>query len=47
MIHTHKHESLDTPPNKSFFGKKKSGDVGIAPGKRISLRTEYIDQLDI
>ena len=47
MIHTHKHESLDAPPNKPFFGKKKSGDsVGVSPGKRISLRSECINQLD-
>ena len=46
MIHTHNHESLDTPPNKSFFGKKRSGDVGISPGKRISLLTKCMDQLD-
>ena len=47
MIHTHKHESLDTPSNESFFGKKKTGDaVGVSPGKRISLRSECMNQLD-
>ena len=47
MIHANKHESLDTPPNKSFFGKKKSNEtVTISPGKRISLRSECINQLD-
>ena len=46
-IHTHKHESLDVPPNKPFFGKKKSGDsIGISPGKRINLRSECINKLD-
>ena len=44
MIHTNKHESLETPPNKPFFGKKES--VGVSPVKRISLRSECIDQLD-
>ena len=24
MINTHKHESLDSPPKKSFLGKKRS-----------------------
>ena len=46
MIHTNKHESLDTPPNKSFFGKKASDPVGVSPSKRISLRSECINQLD-
>ena len=47
MIHTHKHESLDNPPNKSFFGKKNPSSAGgVSPGKRISLRSECINQLD-
>ena len=47
MINTHKHESLDSPPKKSFLGKKRSGDTpGVSPGKRITLRSECIDQLD-
>ena len=47
MINTHKHESLDSPPKKSFFGKKRSADApGVSPGKRITLRSECIDQLD-
>ena len=47
MIHTHKHDSLDVPPNKPFFGKKKSTDaVAVSPGKRINLRSECITQLD-
>ena len=40
MIHTHKHETLDTPPSKSFFAKKTGDVVGVSPGKRISLRSE-------
>ncbi len=47
MIHTHKHDSLDVPPNKPFFGKKKSADpIAVSPGKRINLRSECITQLD-
>ena len=49
MIHTHKHESLDNPPNKSFFGKRNPSGAGtssVSPGKRISLRSECINQLD-
>ena len=43
MIHTHKHESMEEPPNKSFFGKKKPSDATsagscVSPAKRISLR---------
>jgi hypothetical protein len=44
MLHTNKHHSLETAPNKPFFGKKEP--VGVSPSKRISLRTECIDQLD-
>ena len=47
MINTHKHESLDSPPKKSFFWKERSADApGVSPGKRITLRSECIDQLD-
>ena len=47
MVNTHKHESLDSPPKKSFFGKKTSADAsGVSPGKRITLHSECIDQLD-
>ena len=49
MIHTHKHDSMEEPPNKSFFGKKKPSDANassVSPGKRISLRSECINQLD-
>ena len=47
MVNTHKHESLDSPPKRSFFRKKRSADApGISPGKRITLYSECIDQLD-
>ena len=47
MVHSNKHESLDVPPNKPFFGKKAQNDsVGVSPGKKISLRSECINQLD-
>ena len=47
MIQCGKHESQDTPPEKYFFGKKKKAEgVGVSPGKRISLRSECISQLD-
>ena len=51
MIHTHKHDSMEEPPNKSFFGKKKPSNAAsaggcVSPGKRISLRSECINQLD-
>ena len=49
MIHTHKHESMEEPPNKSFFGKKKPSDAAsncVSPGKKISLCSECINQLD-
>ena len=40
-------DSLYMPPNKPFFGKNKNGDtVSVSPGKRISLRSECINQLD-
>ena len=44
MVNTH--ESLDSPPKKSFSGKKRSADApGVSLGKRITLRSECIDQL--
>ena len=46
MIHTHKHESMETPSNKPFFGKKKADSVAVSPGKRINLRSACISQLD-
>lgn len=49
MIQLKKHSSLEKPPNKPFFHCAKSaesGPVGISPSKRITLRSECIDQLD-
>lgn len=46
MVNTQKHDSLDVPPNKPFFGKSRKEFVGVSPGKRISLRSECINQLD-
>ena len=51
MIHTKKHDSLDTPPSKPFFGKKKTAGASgsgssLSPTKRISLRSECMSQLD-
>ena len=31
MINTHKHDSLDSPPKKSFFGKRCSDAPGVSP----------------
>ena len=46
MIHTNKYDSFDIAPDKPFFGKKRRDSVGVSPGKRISLRSECINQLD-
>ena len=49
MINTRKHESMDIPPDKPFFGKKRKSDItsiGVSPGERVSLRSECINQLD-
>lgn len=46
MVNTQKHDSLDNPPDKPFFRKKTKDGVGVSPGKRISLRSECINQLD-
>ena len=45
MIQCKKHDSYDLPPKKKFFGKTKP-DAGASPGKRSSLRSECISQLD-
>ena len=45
MDNTHKHESLNSPPKKSFFGKISADAPGVSPGKRITLHSECIDQL--
>ena len=50
MVQLKKHDSLDIPPKKPFFGTKKptSATVStcISPGKKINMRSELIDQLD-
>lgn len=49
MIGMKKHDSYDEPPKKPFFKTKKViekyGNT-LSPGKRISYRSECIDQLD-
>lgn len=45
-----KHDSYDRAPDKLFFknGKKQvSGTATVSPGKRLQMRSECIDQLDI
>ena len=49
MLHLKKHTSYENPPNKPFFNHSKSmkaNSQGISPAKRITLRSECIDQLD-
>lgn len=48
MLHLKKHTSYDEPPDKPFFKLKGSAAKaqGISPAKRITLRSECIDQLD-
>ena len=47
MVHLKKHASYDEPPDKPFFRVKGSAKAqGISPAKRITLRSECIDQLD-
>ena len=55
MISMHRHDSYEVPPDKPFFRKRKNeskssntlsvGDNGVSPGKKLSLRSECIDQL--
>ena len=51
MLQLKKHDSYDMPPNKPFFkSRKQTDDVtaldkSLGPGKRISYRTECIEQL--
>ena len=50
MIQLKKHDSYETPPDKPFFKSHKKAKVltenSLSPGKRISYRTECIEQLD-
>jgi hypothetical protein len=51
MLHLKKHTSYNDPPDKPFFRRSKSKGSsvepqGISPAKRITLRSECIDQLD-
>lgn len=57
MIHTKKHASYDVPPDLPYFRKNRKKDVesstssckssvGVSPGKRVTLRSECISQLD-
>ena len=49
MIHMKRHTSYEFPPDKPFFGKlrrRESTDAALSPRKRISKRSECIDQLE-
>ena len=51
MLNIKKHDSYNTPPKKPFFKKPvaccdTSTSNTLSPGKRISYRSECIDQLD-
>lgn len=52
MIQLRKHDSYETPPDKPFFKSNKNAkpcmtaEKTLSPGKRISYRTECIEQLD-
>ncbi|MBA4719390.1 MAG: hypothetical protein HRO68_09965 [Nitrosopumilus sp.] len=46
MVNSNRHQSLEDAPDRSFFGKKKKESLGVSPGKKISLRSECINQLD-
>ena len=49
MIQLKKHTSYEVPPDKPFFrtrNSKPSEPQGISPAKRITLRSECIDQLE-
>lgn len=57
MIYLKTHDSLDNPPDKPFFIRKRSTEStesvvskkptsgGISPGRRVNIRSELIDQL--
>ena len=49
MLHLNKHTSYDEPPDKPFFrlkGFDSKTAQGLSPAKRITLRSECIEQLD-
>ena len=51
MLQLKKHGSYESPPDKPFFRSKSCKSVrgeqqGISPAKRITLRSECIDQLE-
>ena len=47
-----KYESYEDPPDKPFFGKSRKKTLStatravVSPGKRLSMQSECIDQLD-
>ena len=47
MLQSKKHDSYDTPPKKSFFGKHgRDNTTTVSPSKRLSFRSECLNQLD-
>ena len=49
MLQIKQHESYDSPPNKPFFKSKSKGggsNAGVSPGRKVSLRSQCIQQLD-
>ena len=52
MLQLKQHDSFDSPPCKPFFktrascSSNQSTSVVVSPGKKISLRSKCIDQLD-
>ena len=49
MLNMKKHDSYDAPPKKPFFKSKvvvAESSTKLSPGKRITYRSECIDQLD-
>ena len=49
MIQIKRHDSYDNPPDKPFFKSKSKGSgggTGVSPGKKVTLRSECIQQLD-
>ena len=52
VIQMKKYESYEDPPDKLFFGKSRKKTLStdmqavVSPGKRLSMQSECIDQLD-